>query len=452
MTAGEQGVPGIARVMLGFAFDDDDVGGGEQFLAAHPAGVGGAAVAGVLGVLGESDELEVGGLLDQPVFVGEVGVGGSEEADPNGGALGVGGGGGDGLGPDRGGGEGGEEVTAVERGRLGHGAEYGAGKRDSKRIFRVDLHGGSDGHLPREGGWLLIVGVRWRKAAILGVGLLGGSLGMALRRRGLAGEVYGLVRREVTAKEAVEVGAVDAAGGSLKEAISGADLVVLCTPVAQMAGLVHEIGPWLEGGACVTDVGSVKGAVVAAAEGPIGSAGGRFVGSHPMAGSERTGVTAAREDLFCRAVTVVTPTAATDGDALARVKALWEGVGARVLTMTPAHHDVLVSRSSHLPHLVAATLARYVLAPEHPAEQACLCATGFRDTTRVASGSPEMWRDIALGNRSAILAALDDMQGALAEFRQLLEAGNGSALEDYLRTAKERRDAWCGRGMRSSPE
>lgn len=296
------------------------------------------------------------------------------------------------------------------------------------------------------------MGVRWRKAAILGVGLLGGSLGMAIRRRGLAGEVHGWVRREATAKEAVEVGAVDRAGSVLKEAVAGADLVVLCTPVAQMGRLSAEIGPFLERGACVTDVGSVKEAVVLAAEGPVAAAGAHFIGSHPMAGSERTGVTAAREDLFCRAVSVVTPTEASDAGALERVRGLWEAVGARVLTMTPRHHDVLVSRSSHLPHLLASTLARFVLSPEHPAEQACLCATGFRDTTRVASGSPEMWRDIALGNRAAILAALDGMEASLAEVRALLEAGDGAAVEAFFRSAKERRDAWCGHGARLSPE
>jgi len=327
-----------------------------------------------------------------------------------------------------------------------------AGRRWVGGGRQADLQGDVDGHLPREVGWRLIVGVRWRKAAILGVGLLGGSLGMALRRRGLAGEVYGFVRREATAKEAMEVGAVDRAGGSLEEAVAGADLVVLCTPVAQMAGLAREIAPLLEPGACVTDVGSVKEAVVVAAEGPIAGAGGCFIGSHPMAGSERTGVTAAREDLFCRAVSVVTPTEASDAGALERVRGLWEAVGARVLTMTPRHHDVLVSRSSHLPHLLAATLARFVLSPEQPAEQGCLCATGFRDTTRVASGSPEMWRDIALGNRVALLAALDGMQGALTEFRGLLEAGDGRAVEDYFRLAKERRDAWCGHGAGLSPE
>ncbi|MGE3312160.1 MAG: prephenate dehydrogenase [Limisphaerales bacterium] len=294
--------------------------------------------------------------------------------------------------------------------------------------------------------------MRWRKVAILGVGLLGGSLGMAIRFRGLAGEVHGFVRREATAREAVEAGAVDVAGDRLSEAVSGADLVVLCTPVARIAALAAEIVPFLEPRACVTDVGSVKGVVVDAAEGRIAAAGGFFVGSHPMAGSERTGVGAARRDLFEGALTVVTPTSASREEAVALVRGLWESVGSKVSTMTPGLHDELVGRSSHLPHLVAVALAQFVLSPSHPAEQASVCATGFRDTTRVASGSPEMWRDIALGNRVAILSALEGMEGMLGALRKLLEAGDGEGLEALLRSAKDRRDAWCGGGAKSPVE
>ncbi len=273
-----------------------------------------------------------------------------------------------------------------------------------------------------------------------------------MRRRGLAGEVHGFARREATAREALEAGAVDVAGDRLGEAVSGADLVVLCTPVARMAGLATEVVPFLEPRACVTDVGSVKASVVAGAEGPIAAAGAFFVGSHPMAGSERTGVGAAREDLFDGALTVVTPTSASDAAAVILVRELWESVGSKVSTMTPALHDELVARSSHLPHLVAVALAQFVLSPAHPAEQGSVCASGFRDTTRVASGSPEMWRDIGLGNRAAILSALDGMEGMLGELRSLLEARDGEGLEAFLRSAKERRDAWSGNGSKSSVE
>ena len=248
------------------------------------------------------------------------------------------------------------------------------------------------------------------------------------------------------------VGAVDRAGMSLSEAVNEADLVILCTPVAQMGELVRELSPGLTPGVLVTDVGSVKASVVERVSSVIHEAGGFFVGSHPMAGSERTGVRAAREDLFVGAMTVVTGGDGVDSEALGRIRALWEAVGSKVLTMTPSEHDSLVSRSSHLPHFVAAALARYVLSPEHPSAQACLCATGFRDTTRVASGSPEMWRDIGLGNREAILGALEEMEGALAEVRRLIEARDGDGLLEFLSVAKERRDAWCGGGAKTIPE
>jgi prephenate dehydrogenase len=284
--------------------------------------------------------------------------------------------------------------------------------------------------------------VRWRKVAILGVGLLGGSLGLALRRRGLAGEVVGFVRREATAREAIGCGAVDSAGTKLTDAVRGADLVVLCTPVAQMAALTHQIRDYLEEATVLTDVGSVKGAVVEALNESLGEVGGRFHGSHPMAGSERVGVAAARADLFDDAVTVVTPTVRTSERATRAITGLWESVGSRVLSMTPERHDALVGRSSHLPHLVAVALARCVLAPARAPEIDHLCASGFRDTTRVASGSTEMWRDISLANRAVLLAALDEFQEEMASLRARLERANVQEIEEFLREAKERRDAW----------
>ena len=288
--------------------------------------------------------------------------------------------------------------------------------------------------------------MRWRKAAILGVGLLGGSLGLALRRRGLVGEVSGFVRREATAADAVRCGAVDTAATRLEAVVSGADLVVLCTPVARMGPLALELAPHLMAGMTVTDVGSVKAGVLAAVNGPVRRAGGVFIGSHPLAGSERTGVGAARADLFAGAVCVVTPAPDDDASAVARVTGLWGAVGARVLEMSAEDHDRLVSRSSHLPHVVAAALANYILSGQHPAAQSLLCASGFRDTTRIASGSPEMWRDIALANRDALLAAMHDLAAQLGDFEKALRAGDHDAVLDYFASAKRRRDGWCGNG------
>src|SRR5262249_29907036 len=158
-------------------------------------------------------------------------------------------------------------------------------------------------------------------------------------------------------------------------------------------------------GAIVTDVGSVKAGVVRELEPLITKAGAHFIGSHPMAGGEKAGVLAAREDLFQNAVCVVTPTRKTNKAALKKVTQFWQTVGGRVLTLPPEQHDLLVSRSSHLPHIAAAALARQILNPTQPKQQSLLCATGFRDTTRIASGSPEMWRDIALANRKNLSRA-----------------------------------------------
>jgi prephenate dehydrogenase len=217
-----------------------------------------------------------------------------------------------------------------------------------------------------------------------------------------------------------------------------------------MRELVEKMLPSLKRGAVVTDVGSVKGSVVAELEPLISGAGAHFVGSHPMAGGEKTGATAARADLFANAICLVTPTPDSDKDAVAQVERLWESLGARVLKLPPSQHDDLVSRSSHLPHVVAAELANYILSPAHPPEQAVVCANGFRDTTRIASGSPEMWRDIAVANRKNLARVLGVFIEDLQEFQLALEHNDVKAIEEFFEKAKQRRDQWVGSG--SSPE
>lgn len=284
--------------------------------------------------------------------------------------------------------------------------------------------------------------MHWNKVALVGVGLLGGSLGLAVRGRGLADAVHGLVRRKETIEEAQRCGAVDHASLAPEEVIDGADLVVLCTPLSQMRTLTEACLPHLSAGTIVTDVGSVKGSVVHDLESLVAEGGGRFVGSHPMAGSEQSGVGAAQEGLFVDAPCVVTPTSRTDGEALAQVEALWQSVGGRVMRLEPEVHDALVCRVSHLPHVLAAALARYVLSPEFPAAQASLCATGFRDTTRVASGSPGMWRDICRANREPLSRMIESLMGQLDEFRARLAQKDPEGLEAFFKEAKERRDQW----------
>jgi len=294
--------------------------------------------------------------------------------------------------------------------------------------------------------------VNWKRVSLVGVGLLGGSLGMAMRRGELASEVIGFVRRRASIRECERAGAVDRATMSLRSAVSGADLVVLCTPLGQMPALLEEMIPFLEPGAIVTDVGSVKASLLKKLEPLMKGSKAHFVGSHPMAGSEKTGVRAARPDLYAGAVTVVTPTTRSDAGAVAAVEDLWQSVGSRVLKLDPELHDELVSRSSHLPYFVAACVANLVLDPRAPDAQAGLCASGFRDCTRVASGSPEMWTDIGLGNHRHIDSALARLVRELQGLRKMLKRPDSAGIRSLLESAKSRRDKWQRAAVLKSPE
>lgn len=284
-----------------------------------------------------------------------------------------------------------------------------------------------------------------RKLTLIGVGLLGGSLGMAAKQRGLAGAVFGYVRRRERIGECLRAGAADRVTMELVEAVAGADLIVLCTPVGQMRLLVERLLPDIAPGAVITDVGSVKDGLVQDLETMVRRTGARFVGSHPMAGSEKTGVANARPDLFEDTVCVVTPTHRTSASALRRVKTLWQRVGARTITMPPAVHDDLVARSSHLPHILAGQLVNFVLGAGRGKQQAELCANGFRDTTRVASGSPEMWRDILVANRRRLARVIAEYIASLKKLRAALLKSDQMEIERFLTLAKKRRDKWVTR-------
>ncbi len=294
----------------------------------------------------------------------------------------------------------------------------------------------------------------FRKISIIGVGLLGGSIGLAVQRRKLAspGGVAGFVRRVASLKDCEMAGAVDFATTDLLAAVWDADLVILCTPLAQMGPRAKEMLPALKHGAIVTDVGSVKASVVRELESLVAKAGAHFVGSHPMAGAEKTGVGAAGAELFVNAICVVTPTGKSNVAAVRKVEQFWKLLGARTMRLAPKQHDLLVSRSSHLPHVVAAGLADYVLNPAQPKQQAALCANGFRDTTRIASGSPEMWRDIALANRRNLGRSLEDFLSDLRKFQQALNKADAKTITSFFETAKARRDLWCVLCASPSPE
>ena len=292
----------------------------------------------------------------------------------------------------------------------------------------------------------------FQKITLAGVGLLGGSLGLAAKQRGLAAKVDGYVRRHSSVAECVKLGVVDHATADPLRAVENADLVVLCTPLARMRTVLQQMLPALKHGAIVTDVGSVKAGVVQELEPLVVEAGGHFVGSHPMAGAETTGASAARADLFVNAVCVVTPTPRSAPEAVEQVEEFWRGAGGSALRLTPELHDDLVSRSSHLPHVVAAELANYILSPAHPKQQAMLCANGFRDTTRIASGSAEMWRDIALANRKNLARVLGVFVEDLQEFKLALENEDQKTVQEFFEEAKQRRDAWRAQSASPSPE
>lgn len=294
--------------------------------------------------------------------------------------------------------------------------------------------------------------MHWQKIALVGVGLLGGSVGMAVRQHRLAKQVVGYVRRQASIEECVKAGAVDSATLVLAQAVENADLVILCTPIGQMLELTKQMLPSLKRGAVVTDVGSVKGQPAKELTTLVSNGGGCFIGSHPMAGAEKMGVCAARADLFQNAVCVVSPTPKSPAAEVKKLEEFWKALGGKPVRLKPDLHDELVSRSSHLPHVVAAELANYVLSPALPKTQAQLCATGFRDMTRIASGSPEMWRDISVANREHLARVLGVFIEDLQEFQLALNNADVKAIEEFFVKAKQRRDEWCAQSASPSPE
>ncbi len=277
------------------------------------------------------------------------------------------------------------------------------------------------------------------RIAILGPGLLGGSLLLALRERhpGLKLSVW--ARREEAAREVLDRGLADVATSVLEEAVREADFIVLCTPVEHMAGLARQLATApVRPGCVVTDVGSVKARVVFSLEEILARSPLHFVGSHPMAGSERAGLEAARADLFAGSSCLLTPTLLTDTVALQTTRDFWLGVGCRIREMSPEEHDRTVARISHLPHLAAAAVA---LASLHDDPEAGACVgNGFRDTTRVASGDPELWRGIVMENRDEVMAALADARDRFNELLAMLGKMDDKALRHFLSEAKKLRD------------
>jgi prephenate dehydrogenase len=277
------------------------------------------------------------------------------------------------------------------------------------------------------------------RVAIIGLGLMGASLGVALRTGRHARVVAGFDSEPGIAARAQQLGAIDVACDSLRAAVAESDLVVLATPVLAMRDLLEELAPLLDAETVVTDLGSAKATVVAWAESLPQP--GQFVGGHPMTGSEQSGVEAANADLFRGCVWCLTPSTQTSGAAIQRVTLLAENLGARVRMLTPDQHDQAVALVSHLPLLAATALTLTVGLSSTAADARALAAGGFRDTTRVASGSPRMARDICIANRSHVLASLDRYLGTLQAIRDHITEPD-DALEELFVTARDTRNRW----------
>ena len=269
--------------------------------------------------------------------------------------------------------------------------------------------------------------------SILGVGLLGGSIGLAVKRTASWGAVVGYGHRQETLDEALKLGAIDRGANSAADAVRGADLVVLCTPVGLFEPLLQEIAPAVSPGTLVTDVGSTKRRVVASAERILPS-GVNFVGSHPMAGSEKRGVRYASADLFDDAVCITTPTPKTDPAALEQIEAFWRQLGMRSARLSPQEHDRRLADISHLPHALAAAL----VAMQDEASLA-LTGNGFRDMTRIAAGDAGMWRDILVENRDHLRSSVQRLRRHLETLLTHLDAPDADAARAWLDAAAERR-------------
>jgi prephenate dehydrogenase len=277
--------------------------------------------------------------------------------------------------------------------------------------------------------------------AVAGLGLIGGSFALAMRRAGLVSRVLGVGRRAETLARARDLGLIDCAV-SAAEAAAEADLILLAAPVGALGGILADMRPALRADSVITDAGSTKMEVIAQARAALGHRIGQFVPGHPIAGGERTGPEAAMADLYRGRAVILTPLPENSAPAIAMVRRAWEACGACVEEMAAAAHDCALASISHLPHLLASTYVAQVAQSADATRRLHLAGSGFRDFTRIAAGSPEMWRDIFIHNRSAMLAELAAMRGVLDEAEQAIAIGDADSLHRMLEQAAHVRRNW----------
>lgn len=282
-----------------------------------------------------------------------------------------------------------------------------------------------------------------KRLCIIGVGLIGGSLARALKATGACAEVVGYGRNPEALQRALALGVIDRAETDIAAAAKGADVIVLGVPVGAMDAVLGELKPHLEPQTILTDVGSTKGSVVEAAKRVFGTLPQRFVPGHPIAGTEQSGVEASFAELYRQRRVILTPDADTDPDALETIRRMWQQTGAEVIEMSVAHHDEVLAATSHLPHLLAFTLVDTLARLEEHDDIFRFAAGGFRDFTRIASSNPQMWHDICLNNRDALLKMVQRFSTELGTLARAIEEGDSGAILATFQRAKSARDAYC---------
>ena len=288
-----------------------------------------------------------------------------------------------------------------------------------------------------------------KKIVIFGVGLIGGSVALALKKAHFATHIVGVGRTQTSLNEALKQGVIDAIcipddmQANIQAALEGADLVLIAAPVAQTARILQSIKPHLNNQTVITDAGSTKGDVLACAKEILGEQFSQFIGGHPIAGAEKSGVSAANPDLFIGKNVVLTPTSETNKDALAGVAELWQACGANVSEMSAEDHDNIFAAVSHLPHLLAFALVDDIASRPNAAQLFSFAASGFRDFTRIAGSSPEMWRDISLANKTALLGEISAFENELNQLKQLLTNEDGAGLRALFEHASKARNDWA---------
>ena len=281
------------------------------------------------------------------------------------------------------------------------------------------------------------------KVVIFGVGLIGGSFALALKAAGQVEEVVGFGRSLSSLTQALDLGIIDRVGANPGQEVADADLVLIATPVGQMPEIMARIAPYLGPQTVVTDGGSTKEDVVAAARAAFADKLGQFVPAHPIAGAENSGAAAARADLYIGKKVVLTPLPENSVLNVARVRSAWEWCGALIHELAPAEHDRVFAAVSHLPHLLSFALVHDLAVRDNSDLFFSFAASGFRDFTRIAASHPEMWRDVCLANRGALLVELDRYRSQLDELHDALQRGDGAQLEETFDVARSARRAWA---------